>query len=579
MKDTDRYRRFGGLAVALLFGTFFSLFTVVPGSFGETAKPALSNQERLHLGEQMYREGLLPSGEPMRAYVKGDLPVPGTAFTCVSCHLRSGLGSVEGGVFTPPTNGDKLFQPFQLLFKGLEQKYFPLPPRRPAYNDETLAEVIRSGATPTGKALNDVMPRYLLDDGDMALLIYYLKELSAHYSPGVTTTALHFATVITDEVSPEDRNAMLAPLELYISIKNNQAKAYKTQGNRSRQMAENMLVSKELATRNLTLSRWVLKGPPDTWRKQLEDYNRKEPVFALLGGISYGDWKPIHDFSEQNHIPCLFPMTNLPVISETDWYTLYPSKGYYQEGETAARYLHAGGALPKGASVVQIVRDSPEGRALAAGFRQTWLDSGHPAPKTVTLKAGQAINGNVLRQAVTKKKPRVIMVWDGGEAVPALQAFAASGSRPALLFVSARYLGKNLWTLPDQIRPFTYITYPYTFSLNVTYSSMGSATLQDDQQKTLSQANILIKNKAQEMASLGDTLTQILTMALMDLKGNYYRDNLLDVIGMIADQPSSVFGRLSFGPGQRYASKGCNIVKLTKGLTPELVKQSDWVIH
>ena len=184
-----------------------------------------------------------------------------------------------------------------------------------------------------------------------------------------------------------------------------------------------------------------------------------------------------------------------------------------------------------------------------------------------------------MRQTVAKKKPVAVMVWDGAAAMPALQSFAATGNRPVPVFVSARYLGKSLWSLPEQIRSFTYITYPYTFALNVTYSSMGSATLHDDQRKTLDQASVLIKNKAQEMASMGDTLTQLLTMALMDMRGNYYRDNFFDVIGMIVDQPSSIFGRLSFGPGQRYASKGCYIVQLTKGPSPELVKKSDWVIH
>jgi hypothetical protein len=272
-------------------------------------------------------------------------------------------------------------------------------------------------------------------------------------------------------------------------------------------------------------------------------------------------------------------MTNLPVISETGWYTLYPSKGFYQEGEAAARYLHANNAKSRGLPVVQIVRDSPEGRALAAGFKETWLDSGHRVPITVTLRAGQVITRDLIRQITAKNKPSAVMVWDGAGVVPVLKSFAAASSRPIQVFVSARYLGKSLWTLPEQIRAFTYITYPYTFSSKVAYTSMGSAIVQEDRKGTLNQTDVIISNYTQEIARLENTLTQLLTMALMDMRGNYYRDNFFDVIGMVADQPSAVFGRLSFGPGQRYASKGCYVVQLSKGPRPELVKKSDWVIH
>jgi hypothetical protein len=78
---------------------------------------------------------------------------------------------------------------------------------------------------------------------------------------------------------------------------------------------------------------------------------------------------------------------------------------------------------------------------------------------------------------------------------------------------------------------------------------------------------------------MSNSITQLLTMALLDMKGNYYRDNFFDVISMVPDQPSSIYGRLSFGPGQRYASKGCYIVQVTKGPNPEIVRKSDWVIH
>ena len=187
---------------------------------------ALSQRATLQRGERMYREGILPSGEPMQAFVKGDVPVPGTAFTCVSCHQRSGLGSTEGGVDTPATNGPELLKPFQMRYAryGMNKPtYFQVPIERPAYTDETLAEAIRGGVDSRGRILDYVMPRYLLDDEDMAIMIFYLKSLSAHISPGISDTTFRFATVMTDDVSQEARDAELAPLVNFINIRNNNA--------------------------------------------------------------------------------------------------------------------------------------------------------------------------------------------------------------------------------------------------------------------------------------------------------------------------------------------------------------------
>ncbi len=516
----------------------------------------------------------------MTAFIKGDLPVPGTAFSCVSCHMQSGLGSSEGGVFTPPTNGTILYKPFRVLFKGLEQKYFPFPDRRPAYNDTTLAEVIRSGETPTGGHLNDIMPRYLLEDNDMAILISYLKSLSTQFSPGVSKMALHFATIVTDDVSPQDRAAMLAPLQLYINIKNSQARAYqRPSGRKSRLMAENMFVSKELATRTMTLSTWVLKGPPETWRAQLEEYYRTEPIFALLGGITYGDWSVIHKFSEDKQIPCILPQTDFPVISPTDWYTLYPSKGYFQEGEAAAHYLNNKDDIKSDKMIVQIVRESREGRALAAGFDQTWENTGHHAVVTIKLKPGEKITRQFIKQLPVTGKPVVFLLWDSSESLLALDILSESSTRPELVFVSARYLGRKIQLLPERSRAFTYITYPYSFARTVIYSSMGSTTVEDDSQWQTPLRNSPINNRAQGISSVTQSLTEVLTMVLMDMYGYYYRDKLLDVISMVPDQPSSIYARFSFGPNQRYASKGCYIVQLSQGSEPDLIRKSDWVIY
>jgi len=93
----------------------------IPGAAAQTVSGWPAN-EALRLGERMYREGILPSGAPMRALVQGDVPVNGRMFSCVSCHLRSGLGSREGGIASRAINGAKLFRP---LLRASEYRVRP----------------------------------------------------------------------------------------------------------------------------------------------------------------------------------------------------------------------------------------------------------------------------------------------------------------------------------------------------------------------------------------------------------------------------------------------------------------------
>ena len=563
------------LMFVLICGVILSL---LPGSAtllaASPASPAAS-QETLRRGERIYREGILPSGEPLRASIQGGLAVPGMTFACISCHLRSGLGALDEGIYTPPINGAKLFRPLLRRYKGVEVSADAAEPLRPAYTEQSLFEVLRSGRSPNGRVLHEGMPRYLLEDKDARVLVTYLKALSSQFSPGVSADTIRFATVISEDVRPEKSQAMLAAFDSCFTMQNNQVK--NLTDSRTRLMA-NIMLGRELADKTFSLSRWTLKGPPETWRRQLEEYNRTEPVFALLGGIVGGDWRPIHQFCEDNGIPCLFPTTDFPVVSETDWYTLYLSKGYYQEGESAARYLNGREDLLKGSPVVQVVRPSREAEALAAGFQQTWQNLGQQAAVTVPLPPGKILDRDFLHQVLAREKPAVLIIWDDATALPVLESVSRRDSRPEMVFLSARYLGESTWTLPESIRDVVYLTYPFAFSPVVASAAMGKQKVQDDRQQTLRQADVPLKDEVKKIVSLTNALTQLLSSLLIELRGNYYRDNLLDVAGMMADQQYPLYGRISFGTGQRYAARGCFIVQLAHGENPELVKKSSWEI-
>jgi hypothetical protein len=257
-----------------------------------------------------------------------------------------------------------------------------------------------------------------------------------------------------------------------------------------------------------------------------------------------------------------------PVISETGWYTLYLSKGYYQEGETAARYLNMNMSKQQG-KVVQIVQPSPEGQALARGFKETWQETGHPEVTTVVMDQSDETSEKVLRELILRERPSALAVWAGDSTLQTLQHLASIEDSPRFIFVSVTSLGKEMVSVPEKIRTATYITYPFRLPAAEERYNLYIAPFKGNTGRL--PTDIFLKQSY-------DT-TILLTAALMDMRGKYFRDNFLDVIGMMRDQDLPLYERLSFGPGQRYASKGCYIVQIGAGTGAEMIRKSDWVIH
>lgn len=539
---------------------------------------SVSKQDLL-LGERMYRDGILPSGEPIQSYVMGDIPAPGNAFSCVSCHMLSGLGSVEGGVYTPPTNGKTLFQSRDMpgvgnnrrnagmtMTSGKEKTLLPAVqplPARPAYSETSLAGVLRGGRDPSGRTLNMLMPRYHLSDSDMSILISYLKQLSSDYSPGVSKESINFATIIVEGVPKDQVAAMMDPLDSFVRSSNKQQVDLEAQRSRLR---EKYL---EPTYRRVKLSRWLLKGSPDTWHDQLEEYYRKEPVFALVGGISPEEWGPIHRFTEENGIPCILPNTDFPIVSADNHYTLFFSRGFAQEGETAARHLISQEMSLASKKIVQVVDNSRQGKILAEAFGRTITDQGLPVPVTARQESSTAITAEYLQNILEKEKPDILAIWSDAAALHnAGKASGDSRSKP-MIMVSSSLLGKDLWSIPSQLRSTTYITYPFRLPQDEARFERFQPA---DKNEQMSEELRMIKNRTY-------STLRVLTQALREMKGDFYRGYFMDVIGMQRDLQLPIYERLSFGPGQMYASKGCYIVQLSPGDKPELMKKSDWVIH
>jgi hypothetical protein len=316
---------------------------------------------------------------------------------------------------------------------------------------------------------------------------------------------------------------------------------------------------------------WELTGSPDTWSAQLEDAYNEAPVFALLGGITQADWTPIHEFCERNRIPCLLPITDEPVLSDSDWYTLYFDKGPYQEGEAAARFLRRADLVPATAPVIQVLRDSRRGRDLARGFAEARTAMSLPAPTDLVLAADLPVDAGFWTGLVADHPGAVLALWLGPDDLSAIGSLADLDPPPPAVFLSSRLLGDAVSTLPGLVRPFAYITHPRSLPEDVGRSRLAVESWLKAKGLAVTDFDIQAR-----MYFVGWMLAAMVKM----MRDDFYRDYFLDLGDMMRDEYYSVgaiYPRLSFGPGQRYASKGCYIVQLEGDGTLERV--SNWVVH
>ena len=398
---------------------------------------------------------------------------------------------------------------------------------RPACREGTLSTAIRKGIDPNGRAFSPVMPKYTLSNQDMATLIHYLEELSSRPSPGATETSIALATVITDDVAQADRGC-------HARVSGWECPGAQLSWGCSWGYAPDALDGDHVSELSM-----VDTGP-------LGSYGSTQHLACPVGGLLPRGaslrvgrrhfkrlWKPIHQFCEDHQIPCILPITDLPQISPTDYYTVYFTKGYYQEGEAVARYLGKTLDSTRPWNFVQVLGSGPAAKALAAGFENAWAsDSGKPV-QTISLEVGQSLTTESLLRLIPAGKDSVLLLWTGPESSGAMSSLAASPNRPAIVFLSSTVLGGRLWDLPLDARLFTYFSYPYR--------EPGPKTLAP---KVAGQRPIVVNKEYRandrRIASKTGTAVALLTDALTRMEQNFYRDHLLDQIDMTQAQEQRI---------------------------------------
>jgi hypothetical protein len=515
-------------------------------------------------GEALYREGQLPGGASLRAQRAGEPPLEGRDAACVQCHGRSGLGAVEGRIVTPPISGRILFQPGERLpledtHRGGEHHVPPTPRDRPAYDDATLARAIREGVGVDGRALDYLMPRYDLDDASMRDLIDYLRHLSSGRVPGVSEGALQFATIVTPDADPVARDGMIAVLEHFFAEKN----SFFTTGDSS-PLPQGTHAIRFRIQRRWQLHVWQLEGSAATWEAQLEQRLRREPVFAVISGLSGTTWEPVHRFCEREAIPCLLPNVDLPVVAKDDFYPVYFSQGLLLEARLVASRLRpqlaSDGAHGR---IVQVFRVNETGAAAAAALREALPDAAF-----VDRKLQPEDGPRELARALKDVRPEdALVLWLHAADLARLPA---PGSGTAA-YVSGLMGGLERAPLSAAWRARALITYPYALpderGLRLDYPLGWFHFNQIPVVAERVQVNTYVA-------------CQVLAEAIASMLDEFERDYLVERVEAMLDSRliNGYYTRLGLASGQHFASKGGYLVRFEGATGARVLADGGWIV-
>ena len=523
-------------------------------------EPAMTS-DRLELGRRMYMEGILPSGEMMSATILGDIRISGKQVICGTCHRRSGMGSSEGPQVIPALTEALLYNPLRIPTSKP-----PLAPLlRPAYTDESLRQAIRAGIDAGGEALDPLMPRYSLTDREIEILIDYTKTLSPTHSPGVTDREMHFATIVADSVPAATRQAMLDVMQTFFKQKNSETR-YESKRAAKAPWHKAWIFK---PYRKWVLHVWELSGPVETWSAQLHAQYKKQPVFALLSGVVNGSWRPIHEFCQAEKIPSLFPITDLPVIAEDDFYSLYLSKGMTLDGEAVASHLLHEGA--KGKPIVQAYLKNDIRARTAAASLQRESNKRELQITTVQLESASPPH-SVLQEIFDQSEEGTLILWLNAADLQGIWSSIDLAQGPDRIYLSSKLFAGDVSALPLALRDNVYFVHSHELPGRLSRLLIRSTGW-------LRAKRIYAPDERQVQANTYFAL-KIAGSATRHIRGYFFRDYFVERIEHLVDNATytSIFPRVSLAPGQRFVAKGSYIVKVSGETKEDLQAVAGWKI-
>jgi hypothetical protein len=523
-------------------------------------------QALIKIGKQIYQQGILQNGKPLIGFGVGNSQLVGSQVSCIQCHRRSGFGSTEGDLRISPILGDILYSERNKNYQQWNKHRTKGKGARPAYTDSTLIKAITEGLGADNRVLNPLMPRYNLNSTEAKALVAYLKSLSFKTEPGITDKEIHIATIVTSDSSKKSQKTLLDLLTVYIKDVN--AKTRK-----ENRRASNSPWHKKWeyeSYRTLKLHTWKLTGQPSSWKQQLQNYYKKQNVFTIVSGISNQSWSEIHRFCNKRELPCLFPITELPDLSQDNIYNFYYSGGISYDAKSIASHIKT---IPNVSikTVLQIYRKNKLNITAAKELKDNFSSS-KITIKDYIIKNNSSLSSSQWNKILKQYKPDIITAWLNSKDIKALNSSAVDSTKIKRIYYSYSHLGNNYLKDVQSNQDKSYLVYRYM--------------LPKRKMQHMKRASVWAKRKKIDISDekiIGNSFFAItlFNRSIKKMRAYLKRDYLVEIIESSLENNAfnSVYPDLSLGPDQRIASKGAYILGPLSNKDVNKKQNHEWIRH
>ena len=475
-------------------------------------------------GKQIYHKGTSPTGGDITAIVGSEgVTLLASAVPCASCHGTDGLGRPEGGVLPPDIRWSELIKGYGHVHEDGR--------KHPAFDENSLARLIRTGLDPASNRLDESMPLYNMSVEDMDSLVAYIRFLENDWDPGIGKDSIQVGTLLPLQGPQGELGQAMAQVMLAYFKEVNQRGG--------------------IFGRKLDLLAIPYGSSAEATLDNLRSAFEKEGVFALVGSYTVGIDEQVLDLLRNENMPMVGPFTLNPgdAFVNADVFYIYP--GFTEQAQALAAEAVS---LMKGArgKLVVVGPESKDIDGLIAAIEAKQPKQKAFSSETLRYQRGKLDAIALARSLQQAESDAVLFLGIQAEFEELLNALAGIKHYPGMFALSA-YVPRPMFEAPEGFNERIYLAYP---TLSGDVSAAGRAEYQ-----RLADLHALPPGHLQgQVAALA--AAKLLVEGLRGAGQTLSRQKLVEAIEALYRYDTGLTPPLTYGPNRRIGAMGAHLMKV-----------------